>query len=74
MEHFVLTKDTGLSLHVLDRMRLLKISPSPDIGVEVSLRTDIVFLTNLVVNLNFIQKVKEIDIFSSECWSKIYPF
>ena len=74
MEHFVLTKDTGLSLHVLDRMRLLKISRSPDIGVEVSLRTDIVFLTNLVVNLNFIQKVKEIDIFSSECWSKIYPF
>ena len=70
----MLTKDTGLSLHVLDRMRLLKISPSPDIGVEVSLRTDIVFLTNLVVNLNFIQKVKEIDIFSSECWSKIYPF
>ena len=70
----MLTKDTGLSLHVLDRMRLLKISPSPDTGVEVSLRTDIVFLTNLVVNLNFIQKVKEIDIFSSECWSKIYPF
>lgn len=70
----MLTKDTGLSLRVLDRMRLLKISPSPDTGVEVSLRTDIVFLTNLVVNLNFIQKVKEIDIFSSECWSKIYPF
>ena len=70
----MLTKDTGLSLHVLDRMRLLKISPSPDTGVEVSLRTDIVFLTNLVVNINFIQKVKQIDIFSSECWSKIYPF
>ena len=70
----MLTKDTGLSLRVLDRMRLLKISPSPDTGVEVSLRTDIVFLTNLVVNINFIQKVKQIDIFSSECWSKIYPF
>ena len=70
----MLTKDTGLSLRVLDRMRLLKISPSPDTGVEVSLRTDVVFLTNLVVNINFIQKVKQIDIFSSECWSKIYPF
>ena len=70
----MLPKDTGLSLCVVDRMRLLKISPSPDTGVEVSLRTDIVFLTNLVVNLNFIQKMKEIDIFSSECGSKICPF
>ena len=70
----MLTKDPGLSLCVGDRMRLLKISPSPDTGAEVSLRTDIVFLTNLVGNLNFIQKMKLIDIFSSECGSKIYPF
>lgn len=35
-EYLVLTKDTELSLCVLDRLRLLQISPSPDTGVEVS--------------------------------------
>lgn len=73
-KYLVLTKDTGLSFCVPDRVRLLQILPSPDTGVEVSLRTDIAFLTNLVVNLNFIQKMKEIDIFIFECWSKMYPF